>query len=125
MHRDQAHDRLINAVHLNQRHLAVLLKELEIPHRADVAEQVAQLLLLHTGRNVGEVEGLRGRKDVVEVLGAGLLEAVQRRVGEVLGQARVGLPVLGHLHGHVLGGKDAHLLAPQLAPVINERLILN
>lgn len=56
----------------------------------------------------------RGRVDVLVVFAAGLLEAVQRRVDVVLGEAGVGLALLGHLHALVLRGHDPHLLAVDL-----------
>lgn len=67
--------------------------------------------LLANSRNVGEVEGGRGRVDILVVLGAGLLEAVQRRVGVVLSETGVRLPLLGQLHRLVLRGHHPNLLA--------------
>lgn len=49
------------------------------------------------------MEGGRRRKDVLEVLGAGLLEAMERRVGIVLGQSLVVQPVPRQRHRLVLG----------------------
>ena len=54
------------------------------------------------------------RVDVGVVLGAGLLEPVQRRCAVVLGEAGVRLALLGQLHVGVLRGHHADLLVPQL-----------
>ena len=66
------------------------------------------------------MHGSRGREDVLEVLGARLLEAVQGRVGEVLGEALVVQAVPWQLHCLVLGQGHAndltvHLLTVQVA----------
>lgn len=68
-------------------------------------------------RDIGQVQGSRGREDVLEVLGARLLEAVQWRVAVVLGQALVLLALAGQLHVLVLGQGDAHRLPVQLVAV--------
>ena len=109
--------RLFHALHLHERHLAVLLKELERLDDSVRGEQVAHFLLAHRRRYVGQVKSGRGRENVVEVLRAGLLETMQRRIAEVLGEARVGRAFFGHLHGQMFGRKDADLLVPELAPV--------
>jgi len=72
------------------------------------------------------VEGGGWREDVLEVLGAGLLEAVQRGVGEVLGQALVVQAVAGQRHRLVLGQRHAddltvHLLAIKVAHGFGEK----
>lgn len=54
-------------------------------------------------RDVGQVQGGRRREDVLEVLGTGLLEAMQRRVGVVFGESLVVQAVPGQRHGLVLG----------------------
>lgn len=59
-------------------------------------------------RYVGEVECCRGREDVGVIFGAGLLEAVQRGVAVVLGQALVLVALSGQLHGGVFGGSHTH-----------------
>lgn len=66
------------------------------------------------------MQGGRRGEDVLEVLRAGLLEAVQRRVGKVLGQALVVQAVARQRHRLVLGQRHAddlpvHLLAVQVA----------
>lgn len=71
-------------------------------------------------RDVGEVQGGRGGEDVGVVFGAGLLEAVQGGVAEVLGQSLVLVAFTGKLDTHVLGHGDAYgpavkLLAVQVA----------
>lgn len=71
-------------------------------------------------RDVGEMEGGRGREDVLEILGAGFLESVERGVGVVLGQALVVQAVPRQRHGLMLGQRHAddlpvHLLAIQVA----------
>lgn len=71
-------------------------------------------------RDVGQVEGCGWRKDVLEVLGAGLLEAMERRVGVVLSQSLVVQPVPRQRHRLVLGQRHAddlaiHLLAIEVA----------
>lgn len=71
-------------------------------------------------RDVGEVQGGRRGEDVLEVLRAGFLEAVERRVGEVLGQALVVQAVPRQRHRLVFGQRHAddlsvHLLAVQVA----------
>ena len=63
------------------------------------------------------MEGGRGWEDVLEVLGAGLLEAMQRGVPKVLGQALVVQPVTGQCHCLVLGQRHADDLAIHLLPV--------
>ena len=68
-------------------------------------------------RDVGEVQSGRGWEDVLEVLGARLLEAVQGRVSIVLGQALVLLALAGQLHALVLRECDAHWLSVQLVPI--------
>lgn len=62
----------------------------------------------------------RRREDILEVLGTGFLEAVERRVGVVLGQALVVQAVTRQRHRLVLGERHAndlsiHLLAVQMA----------
>ena len=72
----------------------------------------------HKGlRYVGEVEGGGGREDVGVVLGAGLLEAVQRGGAVVLGEALVFVALPGQLHRGVLGQGDAHGSAVQTLAV--------
>lgn len=68
MHGDQARDSLINTVHLDKRHLPIFLKEFEVPHRAIITKQIAQLLLLHARRNIRQMQRLRGRKYIIKVL---------------------------------------------------------
>ena len=68
-------------------------------------------------RDVGEVQSGRGWEDILEVLGARLLEAVQGRVSIVLGQALVLLALSGQLHAQVLRECDAHWLSVQLVPI--------
>ena len=48
------------------------------------------------------MQGGGGRVDVLIVFAAGFLEPVQAAVAVVLGEAGVGLPVLGQLDGGVL-----------------------
>lgn len=57
-------------------------------------------------RDVGEVQGGGGRKDVGIVFGAGLLEAVQRGVAVVFGQALVLMSFTGKLDVGVFGQRD-------------------
>ncbi len=91
VHLDERQNGVLDAVKLNERHAVVIGKELELGNvlAGLGAKRCLQLLLVHIRRNVGDVQRLRGRVDVVEVLRAGALEAVQRRVGVVLRQARV------------------------------------
>ena len=63
----------------------------------DVKKSFLEILLLHPAGNVAQVEGGRGRVDVLVVLTAGLLEPVQPRVGVVFGQPSVRLTILGQL----------------------------
>lgn len=71
-------------------------------------------------RDVGEVEGGRRRKDVLEVLGARFLEAMERGVGIVLGQPLVIQAIPRQRHCLVLGqcytdDLPVHLLTIQVA----------
>ena len=66
------------------------------------------------------MQGARGREDVLEVLGAGLLEAVQGGVGEVLSEPLVIQTLPGQLDRLVLGQGHTddlaiHLLTIQMA----------
>ena len=108
---------LIHRVHLNERHLSILLEELEAAACPVSAKQLPQVLLAHIRWYVGQVKGLRGRENIVKILATGLFESMQRRVGKVLSEARVGLPILRHLHRRMLRGKHADLLGPKLAPI--------
>lgn len=76
----------------------------------------ASALRLHS-RNVGEVERRRRREDVGVVFGAGLLEAVQRRVAVVLGEALVLVAFPGQLHGGVFGEGHANFPAVETLAV--------
>ena len=62
-------------------------------------------------RNIGQMERGRRRVNVLIVFAAGLLETVQRRVDEVLGESGVGLALLGHLDALVLRRHGSDLLA--------------
>ena len=59
----------------------------------------------------------RGGEDVLEVLGPGLLEAVQGGVVEVLGEALVVQPVARQRHRLVLRERHADDLPVHLLPV--------
>lgn len=59
----------------------------------------------------------RRREDVGVIFGAGLLEAVQRRVAVVLGEALVLVAFSGQLHGGVFGESHAHVPAVQALAV--------
>lgn len=63
------------------------------------------------------MERRRRREDVGVVLGAGFLEAVQRRVAVVLGQALVLVAFAGQLHGGVFGEGNAHVPAVETLAV--------
>ena len=63
----------------------------------DIKKSFLEILLLHPAGNVAEMQGGRGRVDVLVVLTAGLLEPVQPRVGVVFGQTCVRLTILGQL----------------------------
>ena len=65
-------------------------------------------------RNIREMERGWWWVDVLVVLAPWLLETVQRRVGEVLGEAGVGLALLGHLNSLMLGRHGPHLFAVHL-----------
>ena len=115
VHLDQSDDGFFHRLQLRQRHLAVLRKELEgLDGQALLLKGGPQVGLLDGRRNVGQVEGGRRRVDVGVVFRAGLLEPVQvgRRV--ILGQAGIGLALLGQLDAGVLAGSHPDLLAPQL-----------
>lgn len=68
-------------------------------------------------RYVGEVQRGRRREDVGVVFGARLLEAVQRGVAVVLGQALVLVALSGQLHRGVLGKGHAHFSAVETLAV--------
>ena len=68
-------------------------------------------------RDVGQVQGGGRGEDVGVVLGAGLLEAVQRGAAVVLGQPLVLVALAGQLHTAVLGERDAHRLPVQTLAV--------
>ena len=114
MHLDESFDRLLDRLHLDQGHLVIFGKELEALDAADVLEGFDDLVFGGGGRDVGEVQRRRRRENVGVILAAGLLEAVQRRVAKVFGEAGVRLTLLRHLHLGVLGRGHADLLAPQL-----------
>ena len=62
------------------------------------------------------MQGSGGRENVLEVLGAGLLEAVERAAAEVLGEALVLLALAWQLHRLVFGdGRPHHLTVETLA----------
>lgn len=63
------------------------------------------------------MQGGGGREDVLEVLGAGFLEAVQGRVGEVLGEPLVVQSLPRQLDRLVLGRGDPHDLVVHLLTV--------
>ncbi len=74
-------------------------------------------------RDIWEVQGGGGREDVLEVLGAGLFEAVQRAPTEVFGQALVLLTLPGELHRLVLwDGHTDHLTMQTLTVQMTHRL---
>ena len=91
MHLDQRQDRVLNTVKLHQRHATIVGKELKLGHLLArfLQKRLAQIILRHGRWNVRYVQRLRGWVDVVEILRARSLEAMQRRVGVVLGEARV------------------------------------
>ena len=96
---DEANHGVIHRVQLHQRHLAVLREKLEgLDLESDVGKCVAEVVLLHGRGDVGQVEGGGGRVDVLVVLGARLLEPVQRAGAKVFGQPSVGLTLLGQLN---------------------------
>lgn len=72
-------------------------------------------LLQQNSRYVGEVECCRGWEDVGVILGAGLLETVQRRVAVVLCEALVLVTFSGQLHCGVLRQRHAH--GPAVKPL--------
>ena len=110
----QPHDGIIHAGQLDQRHLPVLGEELKGHHvKLDAVERIPQVIFLHRGGNVRQMQGWGGRVDVGVVLAAGLLEPMQGTGREVLGQACVGLSLLGELDILVLARHDADLLVPQ------------
>lgn len=75
---DERLNGLLHGTHLNQRHLAILLEELEpFDNSAVAGEEYLEVVLRYGGRDVGKVQGGRGWEDVLEVLRARLLEAVQ------------------------------------------------
>ena len=95
---DEANDRVFDGGQLHQGHLAVLGEKLEgLDPEADVGKCVAEVVFLYGRGDVGQVEGGGGRVNVLVVLGAGLLEPVQRAGAKVLGQPSVGLTLLGQL----------------------------
>ena len=63
----------------------------------DIEKSFLEILLLHPTGNVAEMQGRRGRVDVLVVLTAGLLEPVQPGVGVVFGQSSVRLTILRQL----------------------------
>lgn len=63
------------------------------------------------------MERRRRREDVGVVFGAGLLEAVQRRVAVVLGEALVLVAFPGQLHGGVFGEGHANVPAVETLAV--------
>lgn len=74
-------------------------------------------------RDIWEVQGGWGGEDVLEVLGAGLFEAVQRAPTEVFGQALVLLTLPGELHRLVLwDGHTDHLTIQTLTVQMAHRL---
>ena len=81
-------------------------------HGGGATGQVSRCL-----RDVGQVQGGGGGEDVGVVLGAGLLEAVQRGAAVVLGQTLVLVAFAWQLHAAVLGERDAHRLPVQTLPV--------
>lgn len=68
-------------------------------------------------RYVGEVQRCRGGEDVGVVLGARLLEAMQRGVAVVLGEALVFVALSGQLHRGVLRKGHAHFSAVETLAV--------
>lgn len=77
-------------------------------------------------RDVGEVEGGRWGEDVLEVLGARFLEAMEWGVGVVLGQPLVIQAITRQRHCLVLGQRHTddlpiHLLAIQVAHCFGHR----
>lgn len=67
---------LFNGGHLQKRHF-VILEKFEGFHRATrVGEQNSKVILGNVFRDIGQMQGGRGWEDVLEVLGAGLLEAM-------------------------------------------------
>lgn len=86
------------------------MKSTKVLRREGKKRRLSQL----NSRDVGEVECCRGREDVRVIFGAGLLEAVQRGVAVVLGQALVLVAFSGQLHAGVFGRRDAQRLPVQL-----------
>ena len=70
VHLDERQNGVLDAVKLNERHAVVIGEELELGNvlAGLGAKRRLQLLLVHIRRNVGDVQRLRGRVDVVEVL---------------------------------------------------------
>ncbi len=116
VHLHESHDGLVDRSKLDEGHAVVVGEELEVlDGETSAAESLLDGVLLGRRRDVGQVESVRGGVDVLVVLGARALEAVERRVGVVLGQlGRVRLALLRHLDLLVLGRHHADLLAPDL-----------
>jgi len=80
MHFDERVNGVVDGLELNERHLAVFGEELEGHDGSGgfAREGGADVVLVDGGGDIGEMESGGGRVDVAEVLGARLLEAVQR-----------------------------------------------
>ena len=91
MHLDQRQNRILNTVKLHQRHSTIVGKELKLGNLLARLLQKggSQVLFRYRWWNVRYVQRLRGWVDVVEVFRAWSLEAMQRRVGVVLREARI------------------------------------
>jgi len=85
---DEGGDGLLHGRQLHQRHLPVLREELKcLDGEVDGVESLLEVFLLDGGGDVGEVEGGRGRVDVLVVLAAGLLEPVRWCIGANRGRS--------------------------------------
>ena len=112
MHLNEAFDRLLDRLHLQQRHLVIFGEKLKSFDGANVFEGFHDGIFCRGWRDIGQVQRRRGREDVGVVLASRLLEAMQSRVAEVLGQTGIRLSLLWHLHLGVFGCGDSNLFAP-------------
>lgn len=117
---NQGLDGLLHRRHLDQSHFTILEKLERFHSSSSIGEEQPQVILCHVLWDVGEVKGGRWREDILEILGARFLEAMEWGVGVVLGQALVIQAVTRQRNRLVLGQRHPddlpiHLLAIQVA----------
>jgi len=114
VHVDERVDGLFQRRHRDVRHFPIVLEKLEEDNLAVLPKGCLDFAFRRALGNVGDVQRRRRLEDVGGVLGAGLLEPMERRTGVILGQlGSFETIILGALNVFVLGRTDVHRLAKE------------